>query len=156
MWMYLERTVARSEDTRSYRNSYLSHLSRYVGALLFYPHLDKEEITEEDFEKDEERYHIMKAFEQALCAARAHGGTIDEGNHIYFYQIGINGTSAQVEINAYLSGEGQQVSEEGILPEHENTWEWLHDMADKYSGCAQKFVEQKYMKLLDEKSLHSL
>jgi hypothetical protein len=115
--------------------------------------LGKDELTDEDFEADEERYHIMKAFEQGLCAARSHGGTIDEGNHIYFYQIGINGTAAQVEVSLYLADEGKRYSE-GDLPPHDNTWQWLHRMADKYAGCAQRFVENKHMTLLSEGALH--
>ena len=127
-----------------------AYMSQYKNVLKY---LGKKEITEEDFEKDEERYHIMKVFEQALCAARSHGGTIDEGNHIYFYQIGINGTAAQVEISKYLANEGKIYSENN-LPEHDNTWKWMHKMADKYSGCAKKFAKNKHMKLIQSESLH--
>ena len=127
-----------------------AYMNQYKTILMF---LGKKEISEEDFEKDEERYHIMKAFEQALCAARSRQGTIDEGNHIYFYQIGINGTAAQVEIMQYLDSEGRQYTE-GELPSHNNTWKWLHDMADKYQGSAQKLIDNKHMVLMDSGSMH--
>jgi len=111
------------------------------------------EMTEEAFEADEERYHIMKAFEQALCAARSRGGTIDEGNHIYFYQIGINGTAAQADVSLYLAGEGA-ILKAGGAPGHASTWAWLHEMADKYQGCAREFAERKAMVLTDRAALH--
>ena len=44
--------------------------------------LGKEEITEEDYELNESRHHIMTAMKQALWAARTRGGIIDEGNQI--------------------------------------------------------------------------
>jgi hypothetical protein len=127
-----------------------AYMHQYQNILKY---LGKEEITEEDFEKDEERYHIMKAFEQALCAARSRGGLIDEGNQIYFYQIGINGGIAQAEIVEYLNYENEQIRSKSAVT-HSLTWAWLHQMADKYSGCASKFAESKHIKLLDKTSLH--
>jgi hypothetical protein len=115
--------------------------------------LGKEEFSEEDFEKDEERYHIMKMFEQGLCAARSHGGVIDEGNQIYAHQIGINGTAAQVEVSTYLENEGKLIVN-NILPPHNMTIEWLRSMADKYEGSAKAYAALKGMELLDTTSLH--
>lgn len=127
------------------------------GYVSQYKHILKEkgieEMTEADFEADEERYHIMKMFEQGLCAARSRQGVIDEGNHIYCYQIGINGTAAQMEVSAFLAEEGEIVKG-GNLPSHERTWKWMHDMADKYAGSAEKFCQLKGMELLQEGSLH--
>jgi len=142
-------------NTMGYVEGAIRRISAYMNqykTILTY--LDKEEVTEEDFEKDEERYHIMKAFEQALCAARSRQGTIDEGNHIYFYQIGVNGTAAQVEVMKYLEQEGKEVAE-GNSPTHDNTWQWLHRMSDKYSGCAQKLQDNKHMVLIDKESMHN-
>jgi len=127
-----------------------AYMSQYQNILDY---LGKDEITEEDFEADEERYHIMKVFEQALCAARSRGGVIDEGNHIYFYQIGISGAAAQLEVIAFLQLEEQMLIENKIST-HKNTWDWMHAMADKYSGCAKKFAEKKHMILLSEKALY--
>jgi len=112
-----------------------------------------ENFTEEDFENEEERYHICKAFEQALNAARAHGGIIDEGNQIYLSQIGINGTVAQIEISNYLNSEAfmlspvdnqnrRKVIEE---PTHEMQIEFLLRMAEKFKGCSRKFATWKGM-----------
>ena len=43
-------------------------------------HLGIDEVTEEMYEQEENRYHIMTAMKQALNAARSRGGQIDEGN----------------------------------------------------------------------------
>jgi hypothetical protein len=112
----------------------------------------KTEFTEEDFEKDEERYHIMRAFEQGLNAARARSGIIDEGNLIYLYQIGISGTAAQIEIRDFLAQE-DAILEAGKMPTHAHTLKWLHVMADRYSGSAETFAKFKGIKLIDQKSL---
>lgn len=127
-----------------------AYMNQYENILGY---LGKDEITEEDFEKDEERYHIMKAFEQALCAARARSGIIDEGNHIYFYQIGISGTAAQIDVANFLGDEGLKITAGDVL-DHSDTRNWMRKMAKKYCGCAKIFAENKGMRLLDENSLH--
>jgi len=147
----LETQIA---NTMGYVEGAIRKISAYMNQYKnILEYLGKEEITEEDFEKDEERYHIMTAFSQGLHAARSHGGVIDEGNHIYFYQIGISGTAAQVEMNNFLMAEGELVAK-GEMPGHQLTWDWLHEMADKYEGSAREFAANKHMKLLDENSLH--
>ena len=40
--------------------------------------LGKESITEEDYEREEVKYHIMTCMKQALNAARSRGGVIDD------------------------------------------------------------------------------
>jgi len=124
-------------------------ITQYENILKKY---GKESFTEEDFEKDEERYHIMKAFEQGLNAARARGGIIDEGNLIYLFQIGISGTAAQIEVREYLKMEDIVINNGG-LPSHEMSVRWLESMADKYCGSALKFAEYKGVTLTDEQSL---
>lgn len=112
----------------------------------------KKRLTERDFEDDEERYHILTAFNQALCAARARGGLIDEGNHIYLFQLGINGTDAQMEVTNYLESE-QRYFMEGGKPEHETTLRWLDALAEKYKGCVRGYLDRRGMLLLDVSSL---
>lgn len=115
--------------------------------------LGKDEFTEEDFERDEENYHIMKMFEQGLCAARSHYGVVDEGNQIYAHQIGLNGTAVQAEVTTYLQAEAAMI-ERGEMPPHGMTIDWLRSMAEKYSGSAQEYAARKGMMLLDTKALH--
>jgi len=112
----------------------------------------KEEFTEEDFEKDEERYHIMTAFIQGLHAARSHGGCIDEGNHIYLFQIGISGIAAQAEVSDFLDLERELITD-SKMPTHQMTLNWLNNLADKYAGCAEKYAKYKGMSLMDAQSL---
>jgi hypothetical protein len=127
-----------------------AYMTQYESILK---RIGKEEITEADFEEDEERYHIMKAFEQGLCAARSHGGTIDEGNQIYFYQIGINGTVAQFEVSRYLQEEAKLIKD-NKEPAHEMTVKFLEYVAERFKGCAKRFAERKGMCLLDNTSLN--
>jgi len=71
--------------------------------------LGKEDITEEEYEKEESRYHVMTCMKQGLNAARARNGVIDEGNLIYLFDMGINSTQAQAEIYAYLKMENEMM-----------------------------------------------
>lgn len=101
-------------------------------------------FSEVDFENEEEKYHIMKAFEQGTVAARTRGGIIDEGNMIYLTQIGINGAVAQKDVFEYLSLENKLLSEQKE-PTHKMFLMFLENMAAKYHGCARKYAEHKGM-----------
>jgi molecular chaperone GrpE (heat shock protein) len=114
--------------------------------------LGVDEITEEDYELNESRHHIMTAMKQALNAARTRGGVIDEGNHIYLFEMGINGAVAQAEILAYLNME-QELLTAGKEPTHEMTIKWLEACADKFADCGRKFAEYRGFITLDKKSL---
>lgn len=114
--------------------------------------LGKDSITEEEYEREESRYHIMTAFKQALCAARARGGVIDEGNHIYLFDLGINGLQAQRELTDYLKWE----QEEKRYVSHHETMAWLRGLADKFSTCPSKAIEARGLLQMDGVSLVSL
>ena len=116
--------------------------------------LGKDDITEEEYEKEESRYHVMTGMKQALNAARARGGVIDEGNLIYLFDMGINSAQAQAEIYAYLKMENK-LMDEGKAPTHEMTMQWLEACADKFSGESVKFAERRGFKLYDEESLNT-
>ena len=116
--------------------------------------LGKDDITEEEYEKEESRYHVMTCMKQALNAARARGGVIDEGNLIYLFDMGINSAQAQAEIYAYLKMENKLMNE-GKAPTHEMTMQWLEACADKFSGESVKFAERRGFKLYDEDSLNT-
>ena len=94
----------------------------------------------------------MTAMKQALCAARTRGGIIDEGNHIYLFDMGINGTVAQAEMLSYLQLEQEMISR-GEEPTHELTMQWLEACADKFADCGVKFAELRGFIPLDKKSL---
>ena len=116
--------------------------------------LGKEDITEEEYEKEEANYHVMTCMKQALNAARSRGGVIDEGNLIYLFDMGINSAQAQAEIYAYLKMENDMM-ENGKAPTHEMTMQWLEACANKFSQDANKFAERRGFKLYDEESLNT-
>lgn len=114
--------------------------------------LGKEQITEEDYEKEEVRYHIMTCMKQALNAARSRNGLIDEGNMIYLFDLGINAAQAQAEVFSYLNAENQLLAQ-GTPPTHEMTMKWLEACADKWQNDPSKFAERRGFSLFDESSL---
>ena len=116
--------------------------------------IGKDDITEEEYEKEESRYHVMTCMKQALNAARARGGVIDEGNLIYLFDMGINSAQAQAEIYAYLKMENEMM-DKSKAPTHEMTMQWLEACADKFQGDAEKFAERRGFTLYDEKSLNT-
>ena len=80
-------------------------------------HIGKDHITEEDYEREEKRYHVMTALKQALNSARPRGGVIDEGNSIYLFDIGVNVSHAQAEVFNYLKMENELI-QNGQAPSH--------------------------------------
>ena len=116
--------------------------------------LGKEDISEEEYEKEESNYHVMTCMKQALNAARARGGVIDEGNLIYLFDMGINSAQAQAEIYAYLKMENDMMAS-GKAPTHEMTMQWLEACAAKFSKDAEAFAERRGFKLYDEESLNT-
>jgi len=116
--------------------------------------LGKDDISEEEYEKEESNYHVMTCMKQALNAARARGGVIDEGNLIYLFDMGINSAQAQAEIYAYLKMENDMMAS-GKAPTHEMTMQWLEACAAKFSKDAEAFAERRGFKLYDEESLNT-
>ena len=112
----------------------------------------KNEITEEDYEKEESRYHIMTCMKQALNAARSRNGMIDEGNLIYLFDLGINAAQAQAEVFAYLNMENQLISN-GQAPTHEMTMRWLEACADKWANDPATFAARRGFSVFDRSSL---
>jgi len=117
--------------------------------------LGKEDITEEEYEIEEVKYHIMTCMKQALNAARARGGQIDEGNLIYLFDMGINSAVAQKEIYNYLKIENDLIAQ-GQNPSHEMTMQWLEHCAELFKNDSRKFADRRGFQLLDEKSLASV
>jgi hypothetical protein len=112
----------------------------------------KNEISEEDYEREEARYHIMTCMKQALNAARSRNGMIDEGNLIYLFDLGINAAQAQAEVFAYLNMENQLISN-GQAPTHEMTMRWLEACAEKWAADPAKFAARRGFSVFDRSSL---
>ena len=114
--------------------------------------IGKEELTEEDYELEEIKYHIMTCMKQALNSARPRQGVIDEGNMIYLFDLGINAAQAQAEVFAYLEWENK-IIQEGKAPEHHHTVQWLEGCADKWAHCPGDFANSRGFNILDKTSL---
>jgi hypothetical protein len=114
--------------------------------------LGTDRITEEEYERNEERHHIMTAMKQALISSRPRGGVIDEGNQIYMFDMGINGAAAQQEVFSYLTKEGEMLAN-GEEPTFEMTMEWLNHCADRFAGCGVKSAFSRGLTALDDLSL---
>jgi len=114
--------------------------------------IGKEELTEEDYELEEIKYHIMTCMKQALNSARPRQGVIDEGNMIYLFDLGINAAQAQAEVFAYLEWENK-IIQDGNAPEHHHTVQWLEACANKWAHCPADFANSRGFNILDKTSL---
>jgi len=144
----------RIENQKNYMNGAVRKINFFINQ--YYNVLEKnnlENLTEEMFEKAEVRHHIMTVFKQALLVCRSKGGVIDEGNQIYFFDLGINGLMAQAEINMYLKYE-QQVIKDGGIPTHEMQMKWLESCADKYENMPIDYLKSRGFQKLDYESLN--
>jgi len=121
-------------------------LDQYQNILIA---LGKDHLTELDYEKDQARYHIMTAFNQALTAARSRGGLIDEGNHIYLFQLGINGAVAQAEVTSFLSAEQEELNN-SRAPSHSAIVKWLELLADRFEKEPEAYAEYRNLKTLNK------
>lgn len=130
-----------------------NHIDQYESILA---ELKKErgveELTEKDFEEEEEKYHIKTAYAQALTAARSRNGMIDEGNHIYFYQIGINGAVAQQNIINFLEHEQKLISTDQT-PGHGMILDFLEKVYQSHKGCSLQYANLKNIKLNNQQAI---
>jgi len=114
--------------------------------------IGKEELTEEDYELEEIKYHIMTCMKQALNSARPRNGIIDEGNMIYLFDLGINAAQAQAEVYSYLNWENELLKN-NKAPEHHHTVQWLEACADKWAHCPSDFANSRGFDIMDKTSL---
>jgi hypothetical protein len=112
-------------------------------------------FTEEEYEQEEIEYHIKTAFLQALNSARSHGGIIDEGNHIYLFQLGINGAQAQMDVLNLLNSENEELRK-GNSPSHQMILDWLDEMYKKHKNAPLKYIQKTGKVILDSTSLHKI
>lgn len=151
--MELENHISNIEASSRGALRKLSFMVTQYQSIL--DNLGKDYLTEEDYENDQRRYHVMTAFNQALCAARSRGGLIDEGNHIYLSQLGINGAVAQKEITALLEKE-QEMLMNGMEPNQLLVINWLEACADKFENYSIQLIQARGLIPMDETSLIQL
>jgi len=131
------------------QNGAIRRVSNYIEQIKSIKQsYNLDNFTEKDFEEEEEKYHIMKAFEQAITAARSRNGVIDEGNHIYFLQIGINGALAQKYVYELFKQENEILSK-GAIPSPSLVFDFLNEMAVIFKGCSKFVVDKKGMNFSD-------
>jgi len=150
----LENEIARItyeiQQTQKYQGGALRKIANYMENIKKAKEaLGVENLSEVDFERAEEQHHIMKAFDQAITAARARGGVVDEGNHIYFNQLGINGAAAQTYISQYFTEEGK-ILNSGKVPDGNCTYRFLLQMAEVFRGCSETALVRKHMATNDK------
>lgn len=141
------------EGTQNHVNGALRKMNFLVNQhAQLLEKVGKSEITEEEYELEESKYHIMTCMKQALNAARSRNGMIDEGNLIYLFDLGINAAQAQAEVFAYLNMENQLISN-GNAPTHEMTMRWLEACADKWANDPATFAARRGFSVFDRSSL---
>ena len=141
------------EGTQNHVNGALRKMNFLVNQhAQLLERVGKSEITEEEYELEESKYHIMTCMKQGLNAARSRNGMIDEGNLIYLFDLGINAAQAQAEVFAYLNMENELISK-GNAPTHEMTMRWLEACADKWAKDPEIFAARRGFAVFDESSL---
>ena len=147
-----EEKASQLENTKGYISGAIRKLANYQAQYdSIKNHFDVDSFSEIDFEVEEERYHIMTAFEQGLNAARSHGGVIDEGNQIYFTGIGINGSMGQQLMANYLKYENKLL-DSNQEPSYDLQLQFLNDMAEKFKGCSMRLAKHKGMTTMTEQA----
>lgn len=78
---------------------------------------------------------IKKCFLDGIISSRANNGLMSEACHRAFYEIGLNSGSAQHEIKSYFQEEALFFLEKQLLPNFNDTQDFLNRMAYKHAGC---------------------
>jgi len=148
-----DELIAKAESSRGYVEAAIRKLNFFTNQYdSLMKKLGKDTLTEEDYEEEEVRYHIMTCMKQALNAARSRNGMIDEGNLIYIFDLGINAAQAQAEVFAYLQWENELIKQ-GTAPEHHHTVQWLEKCAEKWTHCPAEFADNRGFQIMDRTSL---
>ena len=148
-----DELIAKAESSKGYVEAAIRKLNFFTNQYdSLMKKLGKETLTEEDYEEEEVKYHIMTCMKQALNAARSRNGMIDEGNLIYIFDLGINAAQAQAEVFSYLNWENELVKQ-GKAPEHHHTVQWLEGCAEKWKHCPTDFASNRGFQIMDRTSL---
>ena len=149
----LEEIELEAKNSDNYVKGAIRKLSYFTEQYnILMAQLGKDHITEEEYENEEYKYHIMTAFKQALSAARGRGGMIDEGNLLYMFDLGINAGVAQVAVTNYLQAE-IAIMEKGEIPTHQMTLEWLTACAEQFKNNPESFALWRGLRIQDKSSL---
>jgi hypothetical protein len=149
----IEDLLYKSDSAQNYVNGAIRKLNFMVTQYnTIMKSMGKDRITEEEYELAESKHHISTALKQALCAARTRGGIIDEGNHIYLFDLGINGQVVQYEVLAYLQME-ENLLKLGQEPTFDMTLQWIDNLSEKFIANPKIYSVSRGLKILDYDSL---
>lgn len=159
------------ENTKNYVSGAIRKLTNYFEQLeSIKSKYGIEEFSEADFEAEEELYHISKAFQQGICAARARGGLggagIDEGNMIYFEELGISGALANKLVQNFFKEEDKLIKANKHPTEIYNEYlkfinevtaffKGSHQILATYKGMTGKITEKALLEKGDTRLLES-
>ena len=103
-----------------------------------------EDWDEADFEAEEKRHHVRRAFElmyrNLLDSSRAQTATIE-----YLQQHGVHPQVCLTEVSGYVQHTGERIAK-GDIPLGSELEEFLDQMADKYSVCVDQTAERMFGK----------
>lgn len=103
-----------------------------------------EDWSEEEFENSEKKHHVRRGFElmyrNLMDGGRASTATIE-----YMQQYGVHPQVGFVEVNAYIQGVNQLISENKI-PHSNHLEEFLDSMAEKYYKESDKTTQRIFGK----------
>ena len=153
----LQIEIDEIESNMAGNNNYIKGSIRQLNFLITQyettlESMGKKFVSEEEYEESEAKNHIAIALKQALCAARSRNGMIDEGNHIYLFELGMNGTTIQAEMFKFFTMENELLSL-GEEPTHEMQMAWIETMMDKYQDNPAKVIAARKLQMLDPTSL---
>lgn len=138
----IEELRSKLVDNEKYGAATIRRLTAYIEQFeSIAKKYNIQNFTEADFEAQEEEYHIKTAFNQAITAARARGGLIDEGNHIYLQQLGISGHDAQKDVTALFENEKGSIGTPQM--NYKLVTDFLETVYQKYKGNAYKHMENR-------------
>lgn len=144
----LEEVQSGLADSRVYIEGALRTIAQHQRAYdsILKAH-NLEGWTEEDYENEEARYHVMTAFAQSMEDVYSRGGIIDKGDLIYMRQIGIHPAIATKELRTHMALMDSKMSDDSrvnAIEDHSDDMiKFLSEMADKYSHAAKKMLKFK-------------
>jgi len=94
---------------------------------------------------DELRMQIFNIEASGRGAVRRLANALD---HIYLFQLGINGAVAQQEVTALLEAE-QEALNNNMTPTHEGVMMWLNLVADKFEKNPELYASKRNMQTLN-------
>jgi len=147
----IKKKVNELEYIKNYVSGAIRKMTNYMEQLQSIKEkYNIKDFSEKSFEEEEEAYHISKAFQQGICAARARGGLggggIDEGNMIYLEQIGISGALANELVQNFFEREKQMIDDKKHPQDVYALYlQFIREVCDFFKGSYKQLAKFKGM-----------